>query len=409
MTSSRLPKVADYAVPGFTAGAVAADIKGKGTGAGSAQPRLDLALIHCPGGASVAGVFTRNRMAAAPVLLCRERLAGGSARAVLVNSGCANCMTGKQGRRDAELLSRELAALLHAPAARVFPASTGVIGARLPVERMRAALPALAASLSPGGMEPLSRAIMTTDTRPKAAAAAVALSGGPVRLLGVAKGSGMIAPHMATMLSFVLTDAAVPAPALQRLLKAAVAGTFNAVTIDGDTSTNDTLLLLASGAGPALRGPADRAAFAAGLRQVCLALAEELAADGEGATRVARVEVAGARSRAEAERVARAVGNSPLVKTALAAGDPNWGRIACAAGYAGVPFDPARFSLSIGEVAVVRRGEPVPGYDEAAAARVMAGERFTLRVSLGDGPGAFALLASDFTEEYVRINKDYRT
>jgi glutamate N-acetyltransferase / amino-acid N-acetyltransferase len=407
VTRTILPKIDDWAVPGFTASAVAADVRGKGPGPGG--DRLDMGLIHCPDGAGVAGVFTRNAMAAAPVLICRERLAGGRARAVLVNSGRANCMTGSAGREDALSLCRTLAGLLGAPESQVFPSSTGVIGGRLPVARMAAAMPALAAGLSPQGMEPFSRAIMTTDTRPKAAAARIGLAGGEARILGVAKGSGMIAPNMATMLSYILTDAAVPAAHLSHTLADAAAGSFNAVTVDGDTSTNDTVLLLASGKGPSLRGDRDRRAFSDALAGVCLALAEELVADGEGATRVVRVRVSGARSNDDAARAARAVANSPLVKTALAAGDPNWGRIAGAVGYSGADTSPALFSLSIGGVAVVRGGEPVPGYDEGQARRAMMQERFTLDVSIGDGPDTSEVLTCDLTEEYVRINKDYRT
>ncbi len=407
MTQSRLPRIADWSVPGFTASAVAADVKGKGPGAGGA--RLDMGLIHCPGGAAVAGTFTRNAMAAAPVLICRERMAGGNARAVLVNSGSANCMTGARGREDALLLCRSLAVMLGCPEGQVFPTSTGVIGGRLPVPRMTAALPALVAGLSPQGMEAFSRAILTTDTRPKAFARRVSLAGGEARVLGVAKGSGMIAPDMATMLAYILTDAAVPAGHLAHTLTDAVAASFNAVTVDGDTSTNDTVLLLASGKGPALKGDRDRRAFAAALGETCLALAEELVADGEGATRVVRVRVSGAQSNDDARRAARRVADSPLVKTALAAGDPNWGRIAGAVGNSGADTSPGRFSLAIGGVEVVKGGEPVSGYDEKKARAAMMQDRFTIDVSIGDGPDSAEVLTCDLTEEYVKINRDYRT
>jgi len=403
MTRSVLPPIKDWSVPGFAASAAAADIKGKGDG------RLDMGLIHCPGGAGVAGAFTRNTMAAAPVLICRERLAGGAARAVLVNSGRANCMTGAPGREDALFLCRSLAGLLSCPEEEVFPSSTGVIGGRLPLPRMTAALPALVEGLSPGGMGPFSRAIMTTDTRPKAVRVPIRLSGGEAVILGVAKGSGMIAPNMATMLCYLLTDAAVPASHLAHTLGSAVARSFNRVTVDGDTSTNDTVLLLASAKGPSLRGDRDRRTFSHGLGEACLALAEELVADGEGSTRVVRVRVTGASTNDDALFAARAVANSPLVKTALAAGDPNWGRIACAVGNSGAQASPGSFSLSIGGVEVVREGEVVPGYDEGKAHEAMMGDRFTLEVRIGDGPDTAEVLTCDFTEEYVRINKDYRT
>jgi glutamate N-acetyltransferase/amino-acid N-acetyltransferase len=407
MTRSRLPQISDWTVPGFTAAAVFADVKGRGQGPGG--DRLDLGLIHCPEGAAVAGTFTRNTMAAAPVLICRERLAGGSARAVLVNSGCANCMTGARGKEDALVLCRDLAVLLGCPEGQVFPSSTGVIGGPLPVDRMSAALPALAGGLSPSGMEPFSRAILTTDTRPKAHSVRMSLAGGEARILGVAKGSGMIAPDMATMLAYLLTDAAVPAGHLAHTLADAVRASFNAVTVDGDTSTNDTVLLLASGKGPALKGDRDRHAFAHALGEVCLALAEDLVADGEGATRVVRVRVSGLQTRDEAGGAARTVAESPLVKTALAAGDPNWGRIAGAVGRSGARTSPALFSLAIGEVEVVRGGEVVPGYQEAKAREVMMRDRFTLDISLGGGSASAEVLTCDLTEEYVKINKDYRT
>lgn len=393
----------NFKVPGFSASAVSGDIRKKGDG------RLDMGLIFCRGDASAAGVFTRNSMAAAPVILCRERLKMGTARAILVNSGNANCMTGQAGMEDARELCREVGRLLEIHEESVLNSSTGVVGVPLPIEDMGAALGPLVRGLSEDGMEPFSRAILTTDTRSKTFAVDLDLSGGPVRVLGVAKGTGMIAPNMATMLAFILTDASVPHGELHGILHGAVEGSFNAVTVDGDTSTNDTVLMLASGMGPALGSERDRLLFRDGVGEVCRALARQLVADGEGAARVVEVLVVGADDNSQAKLAARAVAQSLLVKTALAAADPNWGRIAVAVGYSGAGVHPEDLSLSIGNVAILRGGEPVSGYREEDAVKIMVRDSYTIRISLGSGTGTASILTTDLTEEYVRINSEYRS
>ncbi len=391
------------AVPGFNLSAVAADVKGKGDG------RLDLGLIVCESGASVAGVFTKNSMAAAPVLISRERIVSGKAGAVLVNSGNANCSTGEIGMKDALRLCRRLGELGKIPEDQVLACSTGVIGERLPADRMEKVLPNLMESLSPDGMEPFSRAILTTDTRSKTAVANLTFGDRKVRITGVGKGAGMIAPNMATMLAFVLTDALIPAAELKGMLSAAVDRSFNNITVDGDTSTNDTVLLLSSGVGPRLDVESDRARFQQSLDEVCFSLAEQIVADGEGTRKVVQISVLGAEDDADAGLAARAVAQSLLVKTALAAADPNWGRLVAAVGYSGAGASPEMLSLDIGEVPVLRNGEPVEKYQELEASEVMQRDRFTIEITLGSGPGRHSILTTDLTEEYVRINSEYRT
>ncbi len=391
-------------VDGFTASAVSADIRKKKDG------RLDMGLIVADADATAAAVFTRNAVVAPPVEICRERvLSRGTARAVLVNSGNANCMTLTGGREDALRLSDRVAALLEIDAANVLPCSTGVIGQRLPMERMEKALGPLVSGLSPEGLEPFSRAIMTTDTVPKTAVREVTLKNGTVRVGGIAKGAGMIAPDMATMLGFILTDAGVTSYDLSIVLADVVAGTFNAITIDGDTSTNDTVIMLASGKGRALKRSEDLKAFGEAVREVCAQLADMIVADGEGATKVVTVRVTGAADDREARTAARAIAESLLVKTAFAAADPNWGRIAAAAGYSGAAVDMGKMALSIGEVQVLRDGEMVPGYDEAEAVKVMRKDRYHIILAVGDGEGEGEMKTCDLTEEYVRINCEYRS
>ena len=345
---------------GFRFAAVEAAVKKPG--------RLDLGLILSDADAVVAGVFTRNRVVAAPVLLCRERLAGGQARAVLVNSGNANACTGVRGREDAARLTGCLADLLGAEPGGIFPCSTGVIGLPLPVERMEAALPSLVASLG-SDPQPFARSIMTTDSFPKIAARAFSSSGREIRVLGVAKGAGMIRPDVATMLAFLVTDAPVSAGALQRLLGEAAEQTFNRITVDGDTSTNDTVLTLASGAagGPPLDGdPTGLKALGAALAGVCGDLARMMVRDGEGATKVVDVRVVGASSEAAALVIARTVAESPLVKTALHGEDPNWGRIAAAVGRSGA-YEGGPLRILIGGVPIVEQGLGLGAEAEAKA------------------------------------------
>ena len=391
-------------VEGFTASAVSADIRGKGDG------RLDLGLIFMDGESTMAAaVFTRNAVVAPPVELCRERIGKGTARAVLVNSGNANCMTLYGGWEDALRLSERTADLLGIPDECVLPCSTGVIGQRLPVDRMEEALEPLVASLSSDGLESFSRAILTTDTVTKVAVEEVVLKKGKVRVAGIAKGAGMIAPDMATMLGFILTDAEVSRYDLSLVLADAVADTFNSITIDGDMSTNDTVILMASGKGPAVKRSDDLEVFGKAVHSVCASLADMIVADGEGATKMVTFRVTGALDNEEAKKAARAIAESLLVKTALAAADPNWGRIAAAAGYSGARVIMAGFSLSIGGVRVLENGQVVPGYEEADAVKVMQKDRYEIEVGIGTGPGTAVMKTCDLTEEYVRINCEYRS
>ncbi len=421
---------------GYRAAAVAAGLKASGG--------PDLAILVSDHAAAAAGVFTRNRVAAAPVLVDRAVLAGGAGRvrAVVVNAGIANACTGPGGLEDAQAMQRLTAAAIPGNAApeQVLVLSTGVIGHRLPMDRVAQGIAVAAGALAADGGAAMARAIMTTDTRPKQCALRVRLAGGDVVVGGVAKGSGMIHPDMATMLAVVTTDARLPVADLDATLRTAVAGTFNRITVDGDTSTNDTVLALANGAaGVAVETPADRDAFQGALEAVCLALAHAIVRDGEGATRFVTVHVRGATDDAGAAAVARTIATSPLVKTALAGGDPNWGRILAAAGRAGVPVDPDRMTLSAAAggglaasdagaaptlakpaeadaatgsgrppVVLVRSGVPA-GYVEQEAAAVFAAPEITLDLDLGLGGGAATYWTTDLTAAYVAINADYTT
>ena len=391
-------------VNGFSASAISADIRKKG------DCRLDLGLIVADNLATTAAMFTRNAVVAPPVDICRERVGQkGSAQAVLVNSGNANCMTLFGGREDALRLSEKVARLLDIPEESVLPCSTGVIGERLPMDRMEAVLEPLVRELSPDGLELFSQAILTTDTVTKTAIQEATLKKGKVRVVGIAKGAGMIAPDMATMLGFILTDAWITGYDLSLVLADAVADTFNSITIDGDMSTNDTVILMASGKGLAVKRSDDLAAFGKAVHAVCAALADMIVADGEGATKVVNVKVTGAVDNDEAKKAARAVAESLLVKTALAAADPNWGRIAAAAGYSGATVDMGKISLSLGDVKILEDGKIVKGYDEAEAVKVMKQDRYQITLAIGDGDGESVMKTCDLTEEYVRINCEYRS
>jgi glutamate N-acetyltransferase/amino-acid N-acetyltransferase len=372
-----------------------------------APGKPDLGLIFCPEGAACAGLFTRNRVKAAPVVISRGRVKAGRCRAVLVNAGNANACTGAQGVAAARETGRAVASELGIPEAQVLLASTGVIGLPLPADKIIAALPSLARDLSGAdqkGLSGLASAIMTTDTFAK-----TAWRGGEgFRVAGVAKGAGMIAPDMATMLAFVLTDAAVGAAALKALLAQAAETTFNRVTVDGDTSTNDTLIALASGKGRPLTGPALEG-FAESLFGVCYDLARMIARDGEGATRLIEVRLKGARTPREALAAARAVANSPLVKTAVFGRDANWGRVMAALGRSGARFEPSRVGISFGGVQVVREGIGLGEEAEAAAARKMEAPEIVLAVDLGSGEAEELVWTCDLSPEYIRINADYRT
>jgi len=387
---------------GFLAAGVSAGIKPSGN--------LDVALIVSEAPAPGAAVFTTNVFRSAPVIVSGEHLAGGRVRAVAVNSGCSNACTGEEGLRNARRMAEIAAALVGCAPEEVQVASTGVIGRQLPMEKVEAGLTLAAAVLSPAGGGLAARAIMTTDTRPKETAVEVRSGEVRFRVGGIAKGSGMIAPNMATMLAYVTTDAAVPAPLLDRLLREAADRTFNCVTVDGDTSTSDTLLVLANGrSGVAIDESSPHLpAFRAALGRVCETLAKELARDGEGATKLVQVHVAGAATPADARRIGLAIGNSPLVKTALFGNDPNWGRIVCAAGYSGVRFDPAGVDLDVAGIPLVRGGTPVP-FDEAAVSAAMRVPELAIALTLREGDAEATIWTCDMSYDYVRINAEYTT
>jgi glutamate N-acetyltransferase / amino-acid N-acetyltransferase len=387
------------------------------THCGLKRSRLDLGILISETPADAAAVFTTNRVVAAPVVASREHLKKSRQRmrGVIVNSGNANCCTHEDGYPASIATTSRLADELGGTdASQLMVCSTGVIGAPLRVEKILSAVPQLVQSRNPepGAFEEFARAIMTTDTRPKWAAAKCRVAGKEARILGCAKGSGMIQPNMATMLSFLATDAAISAPVLQKALRAAVASTFNCITVDGDTSTNDTVALFANGqsgaANIASASGAGYKGFRGALERVCRALALSVVEDGEGAQRVIEIEVRGAASDAAADRVARTIANSPLVKTAFAGADPNWGRILAAAGRSGVHFDPGRTNIAIGGVAVCRGGREMT-FDEAAAHEKMLAKSVHVRIDLGPGRGAARLWTCDFTQEYVHINASYRT
>jgi glutamate N-acetyltransferase / amino-acid N-acetyltransferase len=403
MTVPFLSQGAIHLPAGFSFSAVAAGIKVSG--------RLDLALVEALPGTTAAAVFTRNRVVAAPVEVGRASLAStrGQVRAVIVNSGNANCATGKKGIRACEHICREAGRLLGFRSEEVFPSSTGIIGVRLPVETIVAKLPELIAAreATKQGIGQFARAVMTTDTRPKLASARFRSGRSGVTLLGVAKGSGMINPRLATMLVYLFTDVAASPGQLKRLLAHTCDQTFNCISVDSDTSTNDTVLLLASGQSRArLKDAHTRRKFASALLDVCQSLAEQIVSDGEGVQHVIRLSVEEARNRKEALRVARAVAHSLLVKTAFAGADPNWGRILAAVGTSGVRIDPKHVSIFIGKQLVCRGGVGY-AFDEVRAHRDLAQPRCDIRVRLQQGQGSAGFLTTDLTAEYVRINADY--
>ncbi|HEY5998546.1 MAG TPA: bifunctional glutamate N-acetyltransferase/amino-acid acetyltransferase ArgJ [bacterium] len=393
------------AARGFAASGVAAGIK-------SAGDRADVACLFADRPAAWAATFTQNRFAAAPVKLGRALLAaGGPLQAVLVNSGNANAATGAEGERRARSVAAAVARVLALPPTRVLVSSTGIIGRQLPAAKIVKAVPEAVRTLAADGGGRAAQAIMTTDTFVKEAALEVRIGGRPVRVGGMCKGAGMIHPRMATMLCYITTDAVVPQGLLRRLLGAAVARTFNRIDIDGDTSTNDTVVLMAGGASGARvpsSGP-ERELFASALLEVCRRLAELIVRDGEGATKLVEIAVGGARSDADALRVADAVANSKLVKTAWFGRDLNWGRMAAAVGYAGVPVDPDRVSISLNGRQVVVRGRGVAPARMARAAREMEQPVLRFVIDLGLGRGADRVLTCDLTDKYVYINAEYPT
>lgn len=382
-------------------------------GAGIKHPdRDDVLVIEAAPNSSCAAVFTRNAFCAAPVIVAREHLAA-SPQWLLINSGNANAGTGQRGLDDARATCAALADQVHAEACKVLPFSTGVIGEFLPIDKIAAALPRAVAALDEDGWEKAARAIMTTDTKPKLASRAIDVDGQCVRVTGIAKGAGMIQPNMATMLAFMATDARVEQADLQALLVDAADASFNCITIDGDTSTNDACVLLASGTsgGPVLvPGTAGFQAFSRAVHDVCSELAELIVRDGEGATKLIRIRVEGARDEAEARAVAKTIAHSPLVKTAFFASDPNWGRILAAVGRAGCEdLEIDRVAIWLDDVQIVACGGRAPDYTEMAGAAVMAQPEILIRVVLGRGSATQTVLTCDFSYDYVRINAEYRT
>ena len=376
--------------------------------------RTDVLLMLFDPGTSVAGVFTRSKCPSAPVEWCRAKLKSKSARALVVNSGNANAFTGKKGREATALTAKIAAKTVRCSVNEIFLASTGVIGEPLDATKFNGVLDALTARAAPGGFLDAARAIMTTDTFPKVATASVKFGKARVSINGIAKGAGMIAPDMATMLSFVFTDAPIAAPVLQKLLQDGVTDTFNAVTIDGDTSTSDTLLAFATGTATGMtkisRASDPRLkAFAKAFNAVLADLAEQVARDGEGARKLVEVTVEGATSKLSARRIAMSIANSPLVKTAMAGEDANWGRIVMAVGKAGEPADRDKLSIWFNGIRVAHRGARDPGYDEAQVSAAMKNQKIAIKVALGLGSGRDRVLTCDLTKEYVAINGDYRS
>ncbi|MGB8711709.1 MAG: bifunctional glutamate N-acetyltransferase/amino-acid acetyltransferase ArgJ [Onishia taeanensis] len=386
------------------------------TSAGIKKPgRRDLVVIDVPEGASVAGTFTRNAFCAAPVQVAKRHLAarcerGLAPRYFVINTGNANAGTGAAGMRDAKASCDELARLAGVEGEAVLPFSTGVIGEPMPMERLLGALPQALEALREDGWEDAAEGILTTDTRPKGATRSLTIDGETVTLAGISKGSGMIQPNMATMLGFVATDAAIPQPRLEALLREGVSRSFNCITVDSDTSTNDACMLVATGQGATLESDEALEAFRAALDEVLIELAQAIIRDGEGATKFVTLDVEEAASRQEALDVAFTVAHSPLVKTALYASDANWGRILAAVGRAPVAdFDVDRVVIDLGDVRLVEQGGRADGYTEAAGSAVMAGEEIPIRIRLGRGEAQATVWTSDLSHDYVSINADYRS
>ena len=397
-----LPKL--HPVRGMRLGTASAGIKQPG--------RQDLVLMELCEGASVAGVFTLNAFCAAPVQIAKRHLCG-APRYLLINTGNANAGTGAEGMRDATRCCEALAVLVAEPFERVLPFSTGVIGEKLPVEKIVQALPAALGALDENGWQAAASGIMTTDTRPKAASTQFEYQGRTVTLTGISKGAGMIMPNMATMLAYIGTDAGVATPLLQRILGVAADKSFNRITIDGDTSTNDSCMLIATGQSGVTvdaGNPELLAQFTAAVESVLLELSHAIVRDGEGATKFVTVQVEQARTRAEALQTAYTIAHSPLVKTALFASDPNWGRILAAVGRAGIDaLDLEALRLYLGDVCIVEHGGRSPAYTEEAGQQVMQQQEILIRVVLARGDATETVWTTDFSEEYVRINADYRS
>ncbi len=400
-----LPLPAMPPVPGVAIATGAAGIRYKA--------REDVTMMVFPAGTTVAGVFTRNQCPGAPVDWCRAALPAGRARALLVNAGNSNVFTGRAGREACAATAGAMAKLVGCKPKEVFLASTGVIGEKLPTEKYVAALPGIVAKTGADGWHAAARAIMTTDTFAKGATRTAKIGDATVTISGIAKGSGMIMPDMATMLSFLATDAKIPAPVLQAILKRGIGPSFNSVTVDSDTSTSDTVLLFATGATkhakvPAEGGPMLRD-FTRAVHAVLMELALMVARDGEGAQKLIRIDVTGAVSAKSAHRIGMSVANSPLVKTAIAAADANWGRIVMAVGKAGEPAERDKLSIGVGGTWMAREGELVPGYDEAPVTAHMQGREVVIQVDLGLGRGKASVFTCDLTHAYIDINGSYRS
>ena len=387
---------------GFKAAGIAAGLKKKG--------KKDLGLMVSEVPATVAGVFTRNRVKAAPVILDRRRIKTGVCQAIIVNSGNANCCTGEQGIRDAETMANLAASELGISEDLVLVASTGVIGESLPIEKIDAAIPTLVDSLKSEGIPDLARSIMTTDTVPKMLSAHGVVNGKTFTVTGVAKGAGMIRPDMATMLCFVCTDVKISSEILKEILVKAVNRSFNRITIDGDTSTNDTVLVMANGlSGAVIQSPAQKDIFQKILDETFLDLAKQLVRDGEGVTKLVEIMVRNALSDSDAQKVVDTVAHSPLVKTAFFGEDANWGRIAGAVGRAGVQIDPYKIDVYFDDVQMVKAGMGQGKTVEAKATKVLKRPEFTVTIDLNSGSGSGSILTCDFSVDYIRINADYRS
>jgi glutamate N-acetyltransferase/amino-acid N-acetyltransferase len=395
-----------HPVPGVRLGVTEAGIR--------KANRRDVTVIALDAGARVAGVFTQNRFCAAPVQVCKQHLASGDIRALVINTGVANAGTGEQGLKDARATCATLAQALGIAPEQVLPFSTGVILEHLPMDRLNAGVPKAAADLREGGWFDAARAIMTTDTAPKGVSRQIQIDGKDVTITGISKGAGMIKPNMATMLGFMATDANVSQSLLDTLAAEAADLSFNSITVDGDTSTNDSFILMATGkAGNSVIEDAGSAAWAA-LREavigVAIALAQAIVRDGEGATKFMTIAVKGGRSREECRAVAYAIGQSPLVKTAFFASDPNLGRILAAIGYAGIAdLDVSQLKVWLGDVLVAERGGRAASYKEEDGARIMAEAEITVTVDLARGDAAATVWTCDFSYDYVKINADYRS
>jgi glutamate N-acetyltransferase/amino-acid N-acetyltransferase len=383
----------------------------------SGKPDVALAVADTP--ANAAAMFTSNQLVAAPITIDRAHLAATASvvRAALVNAGNANCATGQPGIDACQQTCDALALALNAPAAEVFPSSTGIIGVPFPAEKLIAALPAAISTLgnTPAHAESFATAILTTDTHSKIAQATFTVDGHDVHLFGCAKGAGMIGPQLlgnpplphATMLVYLFTDLAATPAQLAAMLTPAVESSFNAISIDGDMSTNDTVLLLASGASHVEATPAAAALFQSALNEVCASLAHQIVDDGEGVTHVVTIEITGTKTDADARRIARTIGESPLCKTAWSSADPNWGRLLAAAGRAGVAFNPADVTITIAGLPVFAHGTRSPAFDEAATHAAMSQRTYTIALNFGQGPGYTRFLTCDLTHDYVSINADY--